>query len=97
MQKAQADHRAWLESLYDDGTSEGSHTDVARPGSQDASGSGGEPATPGPVPAGQPSPRAAFLAEAELAERIRQTPMSAWAEERQRLIRASTSTRGLFG
>jgi hypothetical protein len=67
-------------------------TPDVRQGSQDAS-SPGEPATPGPIPAG-PNNHAAELAEVE---RLKQLPMSAWAEERQRLIRASTSARGLFG
>jgi len=90
MRKLEEDQRAWLTRFINGDADEGAHTDVAQQISQDASGSGGEPATPGPGSAGQPN-REAELAEAE---RIRSMPMSAWAEERQRLIRAN---RGLFG
>ena len=85
------DQRAWFKSLYDG--DEPAPTDVGQqePSRQGASSRG--PATPaGPRPAGQPiDPHAAEMAEAD---RIRDLPMSAWAEERQRLIRSSNQ--GMF-
>jgi len=88
-----ADHRAWLKSLYGD-ADEPAPTDVVRGQVAGASAAGPAPA-PGPGGPGreQPNQLAAELAEVE---RLKQLPMSAWAEERQRLIRASTSARGLF-
>jgi hypothetical protein len=59
---------------------------------------GGHRDRSGPSPASrqgprQPDPHAAALAEAA---RLKSLSLTAYAEERQRLIRASTSARGLF-
>jgi hypothetical protein len=90
---AQEETRRYLASLA--GNDESPHTDVASQGQGRQDVSGAEPATApsAPGPGQQPTPHAADLAEAQ---RIRQLPMSAWAEERQRLIRASASNHGMF-
>jgi hypothetical protein len=89
MQKAQADHQAWLRSLYADDDSEPQPTqDVAAGGHGDASAS---PAGPpdGHGPRQQPDPRAAELAEAE---RIRSMPMAEYAQRRADLGIRSAAT-----
>ena len=85
MRELEDQQRAWLASFINGDADEGTQ-DVGP-------GLGASAPEPAPAPErgpGQPDPHEAELAEAE---RIRALPMTAWAEERQRLIRAN---RGLF-
>ncbi len=83
------DQAAWLKSFYGEADEPAPTPDVGQ--GLGASATGPAPA-PGPGPGQPPNPHAAELAEAE---RIRDMPMGEYAQERQRMIRATS--RGMFG
>ena len=92
MQKAQADHRAWLESLYSD--ADDGAQDVAE-GQGDAPAGRNAPATPGPVPQQPHHPHAAEL---ERVRAIRDMPMAEYARLRADMgVRSATDISNLFG
>jgi hypothetical protein len=92
MRELEAAHAAWLTNWLDGDPDEGRPTQDVGRGQVEASAAGSSPAsTPGPGP-GQLDPHAAEL---ELARTLRDTPMSAWGEERQRYL--DRANQGLFG
>jgi hypothetical protein len=97
MQRAQADRRAWLESLYDN-DHQGDDHELAR----ERQLSGASPARPAPasggaVSPGQPDPHAAKLAGLTPQD-IANMPMTEYAARRAELgVQSPTSMGRLFG
>jgi len=96
MRQLEEEHKAWLARFINGETDEPAPTHKpAQQISQDASGSGGEPATPEPGSAGRPHPHAAEL---ERARAIRDMPMDEYAARRAELgVQSPTSMTRLFG
>jgi hypothetical protein len=83
----------YADQLADDGGPQSAPKPARQEPQQDVS--LGEPASPGPVPAGRPDPRAAEL---ERARAIRDMPMSEYAARRAELgVQSPTSMNRLFG
>jgi hypothetical protein len=93
MRKLDEDHQAWLRSLYDDGGPQPASKPARQEPQQEVS--HGEPASPGPVPAGRPDP--AYAAEMERAQAIAEMSMADYAAMREELgVQSPTSMNKLF-
>lgn len=94
MRQLEEDQRQWFSRFIDGEADEPASTpDVAARGADDASLSPPSGSSRGHSPGQQPNPPAAELT----ADDIKAMSMADYQRDRERLIRASASTRGMFG